>query len=318
MNKSTKKFRLLTVLLAAVMLIALSLNVYEASSNAITQDGLTAQLFTDKNSYKAGEAVNASVSVYNNTGKEVFVFTQINVPVVVKLAGDTNTFDALLQDGESFNTVGGTTQNLGGFPSVASSSTATGDNMQAGFWIVLTALAVCGIGAMFVYGKNKKTWLSIMLCMAMVAGMVVTAVPAQAADMNGDIYLDCTVQVDGKDTEITATVSYVIYDEAEEAAEESAATPTEAPTEAPAEPTEAPVETDAPATEAPAEPTETPTWEDYYNSSVNPEDGKTTRLEAILGLVDTAMTYGRNIEGSYYPNLFVDGINVNTKEPVTW
>lgn len=47
-------------------------------------------------------------------------------------------------------------------------------------------------------------------------------------------------------------------------------------------------------------------------------EGKTTRMEAILGLVNSALTYGRNLEGSYYPNLFVDGINVDTKEPVVW
>lgn len=62
----------------------------------------------------------------------------------------------------------------------------------------------------------------------------------------------------------------------------------------------------------------TETWDDYYSSRVNPDDGVTTRLEAILGLVDTALTYGRNLEGAYYPSLFVDGVNVNTKEPIPW
>ena len=36
----TKSFRLLTVLLAAVMMVALSLNVMAAKSNAVTKDGL--------------------------------------------------------------------------------------------------------------------------------------------------------------------------------------------------------------------------------------------------------------------------------------
>ena len=51
---------------------------------------------------------------------------------------------------------------------------------------------------------------------------------------------------------------------------------------------------------------------------MDPNDGVTTRLEAVLSHVQTALTYGRNLKGSYYPNLFVDGINVDTKEPVTW
>ena len=215
----TKRFRLLTVLLTAVMLVALSLNVMAAKGNAVTQDGLTAQLFTDKDSYKAGESVKASVQVDNHTGKEVFIFTQINVPEGVTLASESAAFDVTLRDGESWTTPGGITLSAGGVTTAGAA--ATGDNMQAGFYVILTALAVCGIMALLVYGKNRKTWLSILLCLAMVGGMVVAAVPVQAADMNGDIQLSCAIQVDGKDTELSATVSYVIYDEAEEAAEES-------------------------------------------------------------------------------------------------
>ena len=219
----TKSFRLLTVFLTAVMMVALSLNVMAAKSNAVTKDGLTAQLFTDKDSYKAGESIKASVQVDNHTGREVFVFAQITVPEDVKLVGDNTAFDTLLKDGESWNTAADAITRTPSDISTAG-GTSTGDNMQAGLWIVLTILGVCGVVALFVYGKNKKTWLSIMLCMAMVAGMVVTAVPAEAADMNGDIELSCTIQVDGKDTTLSTLVSYVIYDDAAEEAEEPIAT----------------------------------------------------------------------------------------------
>ena len=205
MKTKPKRFRLLTVLLTAVMLVALSLNVMAAKGNAVTRDGLTAQLFTDKDSYKTGESVKASVQVGNHTGREVFVFAQINVPEGVRLASDSTAFDARLQNGETWITPGGVVST--GVTSATSSSTATGDNMQAGFWVILTLLAVCGIATLFVYGKNKTTWLSIMLCMAMVGGMVVAAIPVQAADMNGDIQLSCTIQVDGKDAEVSTTVS---------------------------------------------------------------------------------------------------------------
>ncbi|MBR4061375.1 MAG: Ig-like domain-containing protein [Lachnospiraceae bacterium] len=246
----TKRFRLLTVLLTVVMLVALSLNVMAAKSNAVTQDGLTAQLITDKDSYKASESVKASVQVDNHTGREVFIFTQINVPESIKLSSESAAFDARLQDGETWTTPGGVTVSAG---SAAAGAAATGDNMQAGFYIILTALAVGGIFALLVYGKNRRTWLSVLLCMAMVAGMAVAAVPAQAAEMNGDIQLSCAIQVDGKDTELTATVSYVIYDEAEDATNESIVAPTEAPTSAPTEaPTEEPTPTPTVApTEAP-------------------------------------------------------------------
>lgn len=265
----TKSFRLLTVLMAAVMMVALSLNVLAAKSNAVTQDGITAQLVTDKDSYKAGESVKASVQVDNHTGREVFIFAQISVPEGVKLASENAAFDARLQDGDTWTTPGGVL--TAGGASATGSSAATGDNMQAGLWVILTVLAVCGIVALFVYGKNKKTWLSIMLCMVMVAGMAVAAVPAQAADMNGDIMLSCAIQVDGKDTAITTTVSYVIYDEAEEAeipveTTTPAETPeaTIAPTVAPTEettptPTVAPTEEPTPTIAPTEEPASTPT-----------------------------------------------------------
>ena len=82
----TKRYRLLTVLLTVVMMFALSLNVMVAKSNAVTQDGLTAQLFTDKDSYKAGESVKTSVQVDNHSGREVFIFAQINVLEGAKLS----------------------------------------------------------------------------------------------------------------------------------------------------------------------------------------------------------------------------------------
>jgi len=271
----TKCFRLLTVLLTAVMLIAPSLNVMAAKSNAVTKDGLTAQLVTDKDSYKVGESVKASVQVDNRTGKEVFIFAQINVPEGVKLASESAAFDTRLQDGESWVTPGGI---LLSASDLAAMGTPTGDNMQAGFWIVLTVLAVCGIIALFVYGKNKKTWLSIMLCMAMVAGMAVAAVPAHAADMNGDIQLSCAIQMDGKDTEVSATVSYVIYDDAAEEADEPAATVV---------PTEAPEVTESPATETPTPtptiaPTPTPVGTTVFVNRTFDETNKTEFEEITI------------------------------------
>ena len=229
----TNRFRLLTVLLAAVMLIALSLNVFAASGNAVTKDGVTAQLFTDKDSYKSGESVNATVRVDNHTGKEVFIFTSVKVPESVTLANESATHDAVLQDGETWTTPDGT---FAGTVTANGSVTSTGDNMQAGFWIIVTALAVGGFIALFVYGKNRTTWLSMLLCLAMVAGLAVAAVPAQAADMNGDIQLSCAIQVDGKDEEVSVAVSYVIYEDADDVDNEEEQVETVEPSEETSEP----------------------------------------------------------------------------------
>ena len=286
----TKSFRLLTVLLAAVMLVALSLNVFAASSNAVTKDGLTAQLFTDKDSYKSGESVNATVRVDNHAGRKVFIFTSVNVPANVTLANESAAYDGTLEDGDTWITPGGSVTT--GAASAAGSAAATGDNMRAGLWVIFTVLAVCGIIALFVYGKNKKTWISVLLCMAMVGGLVVAAVPARAADASGDIQLRCIIQVDGKDAEVAATVSYVIYDDAEEAevsTETATPTATEEPTATPAateEPTATPAATEEPTATPTVAPTEEPNLYDptagMTEFSTNTITSSTANAEAVL------------------------------------
>ena len=49
------KLKILTFLLIAAMFVTFGLNVSAASSNAVTQDGVTAQLFTDKVSINDAE-----------------------------------------------------------------------------------------------------------------------------------------------------------------------------------------------------------------------------------------------------------------------
>ena len=219
----SKCFRLMTIFLSAVMMLAMSLNVMAAKSNTVTKDGLTVQLYTDKDSYKSGESVKASVQVENHSGKRIYAIAQINAPDGVILEHENVAFDTFLEHGESWEAIGGvviSTSNAAGATTTAGSSTATGDNMQVAFWVILTTLAVCGMITLFVYGKNRTTWLSIMLCIVMVGGMVVVAVPAQAASVEGSISLSSTIKVDDKDEVISATVSYMSYEEDVEASEE--------------------------------------------------------------------------------------------------
>ncbi len=46
--------------------------------------------------------------------------------------------------------------------------------------------------------------------------------------------------------------------------------------------------------------------------------GPSSRMDALMGHINTALKYGRNIEGALYPNLFVDGLNIDTFEPTIW
>lgn len=249
-----KGYRILTILLATVMLLALSLNVMAAKSNAATKDGLTAQLFTDKDSYKTGEVVKASVQVNNNTGTDILIYAKIKVPDGLMLSNENTAFDAIIKNGESWSTPGGMLLTPAG---TVDRSPSTGDNTQVGIWLVLVVLAVCGIFALFVYGKNRTTWVSMLLCMTMISGLMVTPVPVQAANINGEIPLSCTIQVGGKDEEVSATVSYVTYVETE--VEDNAGAPS-------TEPSVTPDPTPDPTPEPTPSPTPEPTPEEVLES----------------------------------------------------
>ena len=263
----TKRFRLLTVFLAVVMMFALSIQAYAATSKPVTQDGITATLVTDKDSYKAGESVNATVKIENNSGQDVFVFTQITVPSTVKLAG-ANAFDAVLANGQAWTSAAGVLSGTAG-------TTATGDNMQAGLWTVVSILAIGGVVALLVYGKNRKTWVSMMLCVVMIGGLMAAAVPAQAAGVSGSMSVSCAIQVDGKAAEVTAAVNYIVCYEAGSAATTPSETPTVVPTTVPSEdPTEAP--TEVPTTVPTEAPTETPTEVPTTTPTETPTEAPTT------------------------------------------
>ncbi len=209
-KKTQKRFRLLTTLLAAILFAAFSINVYAAQSNIVTQDGITAQLFTDKNSYAAEEKISATVSIENKTGREVYMAVYLSVPEKLVLANESTVYEVLLQNGDSWINPDGDisfigAQNLAGVP-------PTGDKTQVGLWITASVVAVIGIAALFIYGKNSKTWLSMLLCLVMLGGMVTAAIPVQAAT-GGNIELSCSVKVDGKDETVAATIVYHIYEE---------------------------------------------------------------------------------------------------------
>ena len=210
----SRKKRLLPVLLVAVILVALSLNSYAAGSNAVTQDGITAQLFTDKDSYEAGESVKADVRVENHTGKRVKIVTSVKVPEMVSQdSSDSVPKEVYLQNNESWTKSEGAVVTAAA--KVTTDSAETGDQTRIAVWIVL---AICAVGAIVlfaVYGKKNKTWLSMLLCTVMAGGVMFTSLPVQATDKSGVIHLSCNVQVAGKTEEVTATVNYIIYDDAD-------------------------------------------------------------------------------------------------------
>lgn len=224
--KKEKKSLLLTVLLVISMIAAMSLGVFAAQSDSLSKDGLTAQLFTDKDAYVSNESVAVTVRVDNQTGKEVSIVTTINVPENVKLANERAEYEVLLKQGETWTTpeiqAGTEGETAGSEAETEGEDVETGDITKNGLWIVLAVLSVGTIIALLVVGKNRKIWISMILCVIMIGGLVTEAISAQAADLSGEIQLSCTISVDGKDEVVTAIVSYVIHDVEEPDEEPSA------------------------------------------------------------------------------------------------
>ena len=222
----TRYVRLVTLLLVIVMLLALSMNVMAARSDAVTQDGLTVQIFTDKDSYKHGESVKVTVQVDNHSGKKVSILTKINVPESTTLASQSATFKANLQENENWSTPG---EVLFRVNSADTNTPATGDNAHVVLWSVLMALTLCCAIVLIVFCKKKAIWFSIILCVVMVGCLIHVAIPVQASDISGSVDVSCTIQVEGKNVDVSATVSYVIDSEQEDST---------APSEDTSEPTE--------------------------------------------------------------------------------
>jgi len=263
---------LLTVFLAVVLFLAMSIHIYAAQSNIVSKDGLTAQMFTDKDSYKINETIDVAVRVDNQTGQEVYILTNVKVPDNVKLAGNAIQ-DAILQKGGSWDVSNMQMEEIENVKT--GGSVATGDD-TSWVWIAPAIVAACCLVFMTVYGKKRKLWLPVLLCLAMLGGLVIPAIPVQAAGRSGEIELSCFIQVDGKQEEVSTTISYTIMEdgfviEKTETPSESGDTTVSSESTAPSEPI-TPTEPSEP--EEPSEPSNPITSEEPTEPSdpVVPEE----------------------------------------------
>lgn len=234
----TKRLHMLTILLTAVMFLALSLNVYAAKSNVVTQDGITAQLITDQDSYEKADSVQVTVKVDNLTGKEVVIKTTVNVPDGVTVVSGNAVAGGNLEDSDSFTApaVLLSAKDL----AAAFGTVDTGDGAKLGLWALVCVLAIGVLVALSAVKKNHKTGIAMLLCVAMIGGM---AAPALAADVSGEIELECTVDIEGTEAKVSAVVEYTMLEETEESTEGTTEAPTEESTEGTTEaPTEAPTD----------------------------------------------------------------------------
>ncbi len=207
------------LLLAVWMFVVMGTGVYAASGDRVQKDGVHAQLFTDKDSYRKDETVNASVSVENHTGRRIGLKIRMNDSEEIKIANGSQTYEVSLQDGETWNSSQETVS--GG--QVQTQEAEQKDKAQTIVWIIAGVLILIAIAAACIFGRMKKSSAAMMLCLAMATGMLVIGTKAAAADISGSMDLSCAVQADSTEVTISAVVDYIIYEEesTEEASDET-------------------------------------------------------------------------------------------------
>ena len=302
-----QKVKKISVILLALMLWLSA--VVPISAATTVENGVEVTLNTDLQKYSKNQKITTAVTVKNTND---YAIENVNIYMIVpdgyQLA-DSNGPDniAVLGAGETVTlTVYYTPESAASVSGAATSgAAATGDSSNVLLYSVLLIVALAAVVVLGVtYRKKWKGMVSMLLCLMMLTSMLpANTLKVSAAGESGTIRVSETVEVGDEKVKVESVVTYGLT--GSDAAEEDEETDNSGEAVTPSEPDSG---DEGGETTTPSEP----------DDGGDTEDGKTTRMEAILGLVNTALTYGRNLEGSYYPNLFIDGVNVETMEPVTW
>ena len=196
-----KLTKLLVLALAVAMLLCGCAEGVQISTTQ-SSDGIVAVFTTDKDNYSGTDTAKADLKIVNNTGKKVAVSTDIKAPDGLELNLDTVAGSFQVEPGQSIS---------------LSEITVKMSPLRIILTIVLSLLAVCAAAiAVFIIVRKKKTKqvTSMLLCVILVAGIVMSAPPAIAVertvDYAGSMTIDHPVTVDGKEVVIEVTVNYEI------------------------------------------------------------------------------------------------------------
>jgi len=211
MKKLCKRF--FAFFLAFAMMLAMVPAVF-----AKTQDGLSVELITDKDSYKTGEQVAVSVVAKNISEKVVSnVEVKIELPKGLRFMegySDVVKFDKLEPGQEIAKEVKSEVQKDESTKTDSGKSPGTGDTVSTAFFLLAAVSAVFAV----IYLKKKKRNAAGIFMGVMILSLAGLAVPAivSAAVVNGDFTVEKTVKIDGKDSVIQAKVTYQYEGNAED------------------------------------------------------------------------------------------------------
>lgn len=202
-------FRILTICMVVLMLIGIGVSAAEAVLTTESKDGIIAELTTDKSVYADGEPVRINLSVTNNTGKRVSVTAQVQTPNGFETANGTT--EAMIIE------AGQTEKMLEASMTVAIPEEVAQAQNKAMVWIwIAIVLAVLVIAAgvfLFIYGKNKRTYVSMLLCLIMLSSLILGVAPKAEASRNNTLFsssfvVSKTVTVVDAEVTVPVLVSY--------------------------------------------------------------------------------------------------------------
>jgi len=207
MRTKNKMITLLMVFLLTVMSV---LPVYAASNS---QDGVSISVTTNQQKYNRNENISVTVNVHNANAFAIEnVTVETHTPSGYNFVGDVGTKNmASLGANEAFQmNVSGNTTNL--INVGTGSATQTGDYNGIILWSILLMIALMGtVGLSIVYRKNRKGFLSLILCLVLISGLLpANMLQLSAANPNPVQTVSAyeTIEVDGKQIEVGASVSF--------------------------------------------------------------------------------------------------------------
>ena len=222
------KHRVLSVLLALTFLLSVFMFCTTAFAATGAQDGITAELKTDKTDYVAGESINVTLDVTNTGNLAHNIQTELIIPEGVTLVeGTLKSEPAVLAGGVALQypyvlqipavevpttqaptTQAPTTQAPTTQPGSGDDGPAETGDYSLVIYGMLAAVSLVGL-VMLTFGAKllKQRWFILVLCGALLVGFV-GPMAANAADAGNSFEVVEAITIDGTAAEVKAIVTY--------------------------------------------------------------------------------------------------------------
>ena len=222
------KKRGLSLLLVVTFLLSLFMFCTTAFAASNEQNGLSAELITDKQEYTAGEEVGITLKVKNTSAYVSNIWAKLVLPSVLRLKQgelDSGVFEIPVNGEEEFvytadtpapsttttvpaTTVAGTTVTPGTGSGTPGGPSDTGD-VSLYIFGALAAFSLIGLVVVLggFKGLMKNRWFVLVLCMALLLPLV-APLAAGAVVTEKSFEVTVNVKVDGEPNEIKAVITY--------------------------------------------------------------------------------------------------------------